>query len=96
MLGTNRRVDHAFRSAVLLGALLVTAKGTRAAEVGPPARGVELAFRTGVLFPGGDVEINTFPDPDQAGPVSLSNWFKSQFPLWVDVGYRFDRWFVRA
>ena len=73
MLGTNRRVDHAFRSALLLGALLVSATGTRAAEVGPPARGVELAFRTGVLIPGGDAQIYTFPDPPEGGPDSMTN-----------------------
>jgi hypothetical protein len=84
---------EASRAAVLLGVLL--AIGARADEP-EPVRGVEVAFRTGILFPAGDVQTYTFPDPPEAGPDSISHWFKSQFPLWVDIGVRFDRWFVGA
>ncbi len=68
--------------------------GARAAEGEPPLRGFELAFRSGILIPAGDVQTYTSTEPPGAGPDSISNWFKAQFPLWLDVGYRFDRWFV--
>jgi hypothetical protein len=85
-------MQHKVRSVVLVGVLLAASSEPRAAGTESSTRGLEMAFRSGILIPGGDVQTYTFPD-DEGGPDSISNWFGSQIPLWVDVGYRLDRWF---
>jgi hypothetical protein len=76
------------RLATLLGvlALMLTAGTARAGEEtlvaeGPPATGWELAFRTGVIFPAGELSPG----------AALSIGVGVQFPIIIDVGYRLNR-----
>lgn len=71
---------------VLLGLLVACVSPAWGAEGGPPPRGLEAAFRSGVQIPAGDVSEGS----------KLSDGIGIQFPLWLDLGYRFDRWFIGA
>lgn len=87
---------RALGAAVFAALLLTCAGGARAADVGPSHGGFEVAFRSGVLGPLGDVKA-TYVDPDgEVYSEHLSGYFAVQFPLWLDLGYRFDRVFVGA
>ena len=75
------------RDAAILGLVVVgAARSARAAEGEPAEHGLEIAFRTGVLVPVGN----------SAEGSKLSDGFGVQFPLWIDVGYRWDKFFVGA
>ena len=71
---------------VLLGLLVVCVSPAWAADGGPSPRGLEVAFRSGVQVPAGDATERS----------SLSSGLGIQFPLWLDLGYRFDKWFIGA
>ena len=71
---------------VLLGLLVVWVCPALGAESGAPSRGLEVAFRSAVQIPAGNVAENS----------AMSDAFGVQFPLWLDLGYRFDRWFIGA
>jgi len=75
------------RTAALVGAVLVLpASSASAAEGALANNGFEIAFRTGVSFPVGQAASNS----------KLSDSFGVQFPLWVDLGYRFGNVVVGA
>ena len=81
------------RMALLAGTLLVPAREAVAAGSGPPPGGFEVAFRTGIVLPFGNVRTYAGDGP---ATVKLSDRFGMQVPLWLDIGYRFDRVFVGA
>src|SRR5262245_28255092 len=75
------------RTAALIAALLAGAAGSaHAADGAPSEQGFEVGFRTGVAIPVGDA----------ASSAKLSNLLGLQFPLWVDLGYRFGPLVVGA
>lgn len=76
----------ALRGWLLAGLALASGTPARAAELEPARQGLEVAFRTGALIPTGHA----------AEGGLLSDAFGVQFPLWIDLGYRFDRLFVGA
>jgi len=76
--------------------LLLGTGGARAEGRGASTGGFEVAFRSGVLVPLGDATaVYVDPDGDVYGE-ELSGLFGVQFPLWLDLGYRFDQVFVGA
>lgn len=92
VLGSLQRV---LRAAVFTALLLGTG-GARAEGRGPSTGGFEVAFRSGILVPLGEARA-AYVDPDgEVYTEELSDFFGVQFPLWLDLGYRFDRVFVGA
>ena len=78
---------NVLRSAALAGLVVLGAAGpVRAAEGAPAESGFEIAFRSGVLIPVGNLSSGS----------KLKDAFGLQFPLWVDLGYRWDKYFVGA
>src|SRR5215472_9533538 len=78
---------HAFARILIIVVLLDAGRSVAQPDVtGPASQGWEIAFRTGAMVPVGDA----------AEGAKLSDTFGVQFPLWLDLGYRFDKFFVGA
>lgn len=71
-----------FAGLLVIGILM--AEGV--ARAAPSEQGLEIGFRTGVMFPVGDA----------ASGAKLSDGFGVQFPFWLDLGYRFGNVVVGA